>query len=66
MTESNEKSTTEDKKPKMSYKDMVKQQLEAKKNKQTTDNSTGGTLETKKMKSQQSKKVNNSHRKMGI
>lgn len=58
---------TEEQKPKVSFKDAIKQQLEAKKNKQADGTSVGGGIQqTKKMKSQQSKKVNNSHRKMGI
>jgi len=58
---------TEEKKVKISFKDMVKQQLELKKEKQNIDQVTGITnKKTGKMKSQQSKKVNNSHRKMGL
>lgn len=54
-------------KAKISLKDAVKQQLEAKKNK-TQSTKTGGNQiqQTPKMKSQQSKKVTQSSRKMGI
>ncbi len=67
MTDSNETKQTKNETPKMSFKDAVKQQLEAKKAKQTGSTSKSGAIQqTQKMKSQQSKKVNNSHRKMGI
>ncbi|MFD1928305.1 hypothetical protein ACFSFY_09555 [Sporosarcina siberiensis] len=67
MTDLDKTEQSSEKKTKVSFKDAIKQQLEAKKNNQSSENSvTSGTLETKKMKSQQSKKVNNSHRKMGI
>ena len=67
MTESKPTCESEVKKSKVSFKDAVKQQLEAKKSKQTGNNPVGGTTqETKKLKSQQAKKVNNSHRKMGV
>ncbi|HEX5564436.1 MAG TPA: hypothetical protein VFX34_05720 [Sporosarcina sp.] len=54
-------------KAKISLKDAVKQQLEAKKNK-TQSTKTGGNpiQQTPKMKSQQSKKVSQSRRKMGV
>ncbi|WP_438318897.1 hypothetical protein [Sporosarcina sp. FA9] len=67
MTELDKTEQSTEKKTKVSFKDAIKQQLEAKKNNQSAENSVNsGSLETKKMKSQQSKKVNNSHRKMGI
>ena len=52
---------------KISMQEAVKRQLEAKKN-QATDKQGGGNSsnETKKMKSQQTKKVNNTRRKMGV
>lgn len=52
---------------KVSLQEAVKRQLEAKKN-QAADKKGGGnaSLETKKMKSQQTKKVNNTRRKMGV
>lgn len=60
MTESNEAPK------KVSLQEAVKRQLEAKKN-QATGTQTGGngSLSTKKMKSQQTKKVSNNRRKMG-
>lgn len=60
MTESNEAPK------KVSLQEAVKRQLEAKKN-QAADKQSGGnaSLSTKKMKSQQSKKVSNNRRKMG-
>ncbi|MBE1556109.1 hypothetical protein [Sporosarcina limicola] len=67
MTESNETKSTEEQKTKASYKDIIKQQLEAKKNKQNAGNLiSGGVQQTKKMKSQQARKASNSHRKMGV
>lgn len=57
--------TTE--KKKISLKDAVKQQLEAKKNKTTAGKSVGNSIQqTQKMKSQQTKKVSQSRRKMGV
>ncbi len=60
MTESNEVPK------KVSLQEAVKRQLEAKKN-QSLDKQSGGSgsLATKKMKSQQTKKVSNNRRKMG-
>lgn len=60
MTESNEAPK------KVSLQEAVKRQLEAKKN-QASGKQSGGnaSLSTKKMKSQQSKKVSNNRRKMG-
>ncbi|WKA56137.1 hypothetical protein [Planococcus shixiaomingii] len=61
MTESNETPK------KVSLQEAVKRQLEAKKNQ--ASNSQGGanaSKETKKMKSQQTKKVSNTRRKMGV
>lgn len=52
---------------KMSLQEAVKRQLEAKKNQSAGKKGGGnGSLETKKMKSQQTKKVNNTRRKMGV
>lgn len=57
---------TEEKK-KISLKDAVKQQLEAKKNKTTAGKTAGNSIQqTPKMKSQQSKKVSQARRKMGV
>ncbi|MCM3743112.1 hypothetical protein M3193_03050 [Sporosarcina luteola] len=54
-------------KGKISLKDAVKQQLEAKKNKTQTAKTTGNPIQqTPKMKSQQAKKVTQSSRKMGV
>lgn len=54
-------------KGKISLKDAVKQQLEAKKNKTHSQKTKGNPIQqTPKMKSQQSKKVTQSSRKMGI
>lgn len=70
MTETNEPNeTTETEAPtkKLSLKEAMKQQLEAKKNKATENNTSGNpTQSTKKMKSQQTKKVSNTRRKMGV
>jgi hypothetical protein len=52
---------------KISLQEAVKRQLEAKKNQ--ASNKQGGNMgakETKKMKSQQTKKVSNTRRKMGV
>ncbi|MGI2326342.1 hypothetical protein [Planococcus sp. YIM B11945] len=61
MTESN------DAPKKISLQEAVKRQLEAKKN-QGAANQGGSNVskETKKMKSQQTKKVSNTRRKMGV
>ncbi len=54
-------------KAKISLKDAVKQQLEAKKNKTQSTKTKGNPIQqTPKMKSQQSKKVTQSSRKMGV
>ena len=54
-------------KKKMSLQDLVKQQLEAKKNNAGgTKGNLKGDTSTKKMKSQQSKKASNTRRKMGV
>ncbi|HSP23244.1 MAG TPA: hypothetical protein VLQ20_13055 [Planococcus sp. (in: firmicutes)] len=61
MTETNETPK------KVSLQEAVKRQLEAKKNQEA--NSKGGngaSKEEKKMKSQQTKKVSNTRRKMGV
>ena len=54
-------------KKKLSLQELVKQQLEAKKNKANggTNNLKGDTS-TKQMKSQQTKKTSNTRRKMGV
>ncbi|MDW0114788.1 hypothetical protein QT711_16450 [Sporosarcina saromensis] len=54
-------------KTKISLKDAVKQQLEAKKNKASVNKRTGNPIQQgPKMKSQQEKPVTQSSRKMGI
>ncbi|WML44458.1 hypothetical protein [Neobacillus sp. PS3-40] len=64
MTESNQ---SEQPKKKISLQDAIKQQLEAKKNNALADNSNSNMSQaTKKMKSQQSKKISNTRRKMGV
>lgn len=50
---------------KISMQEAVKRQLEAKKNQAASKQGGSGSLETKKMKSQQTKKVSNNRRKMG-
>lgn len=61
MTESNEAPK------KISLQEAVKRQLEAKKNQASNNQGGAGTSkETKKMKSQQTKKVSNTRRKMGV
>lgn len=61
MTESNEAPK------KVSLQEAVKRQLEAKKN-QAANNKGGSSMsaETKKLRSQQTKKVSNTRRKMGV
>ena len=63
MPEKNEEETT---KKKVSLKEAIQKQLEAKKNKTSNHNIKGGQAQSaKKMQSQQSKKVNSAPRKMG-
>ncbi|MDQ1146388.1 hypothetical protein QE429_003215 [Bacillus sp. SORGH_AS 510] len=58
---------TEDSKKKISLQEAMKQQLLNKKNKATSGNSNvNGSSATQKMRSQQTKKVSNSRRKMGV
>ncbi|WP_223587818.1 hypothetical protein [Neobacillus bataviensis] len=60
-------SSQETQKKKISLQEAMKQQLENKKNKAAADNATlNGSQATKKLKSQQTKKVSNSRRKMGV
>lgn len=52
---------------KVSLQELVKQQLENKKNKAANSkNSLNGDTSTKKMTSQQTKKTSNTRRKMGV
>lgn len=54
-------------KKKLSLQELVKQQLEAKKNQAgNSKNTLKGDTSTKKMKSQQTKKASNTRRKMGV
>lgn len=54
-------------KKKLSLQELVKQQLEAKKNNAANNKgSLKGDTSTKKMKSQQTKKTSNTRRKMGV
>ncbi|MEH7300090.1 hypothetical protein V7182_12705 [Neobacillus drentensis] len=58
---------TEETKKKVSLQEAMKQQLLNKKNKATAGNASSNNANaTQKMKSQQSKKVSNSRRKMGV
>lgn len=60
MTETNEPK-------KVSLQDLIKQQLENKKNQATGNKGAAkGDTSTKKMKSQQTKKTSNTRRKMGV
>jgi len=57
----------EEPKKKISLQEAMKQQLENKKNKAGAGVSTSSTTQSaKKMKSQQTKKVSNTRRKMGV
>ncbi|WP_066064708.1 hypothetical protein [Neobacillus soli] len=67
MSESNQPNTNEEPKKKISLQEAMKQQLENKKNKTAAGNSiSNGSQSAKKMQSQQTKKVSNSRRKMGV
>ncbi|CAM3045130.1 hypothetical protein FITA111629_00330 [Filibacter tadaridae] len=67
MTESNETNNAEEKKVKISFKDAVNQQLEAKKKKQTVAQKQGiANKQTKTMKSQKARTASSSHKKMGL
>jgi|GEM_PF-523209 len=66
MTENNETNQTEAPKKKMTLKEAMQQQLEAKKNQSAGNNVKGNSTQSaKKMQSQQTKKVSNTRRKMG-
>jgi hypothetical protein len=67
MSESNQTNTTEEPKKKISLQEAMKLQLENKKNKAAAGNSASNSGQAaKKMQSQQTKKVSNSRRKMGV
>jgi hypothetical protein len=64
MSENNQ---NEAPKKKMSLQEAMKQQLENKKNKAAAGNANlNNSQSTKKLRSQQTKKVSNSRRKMGV
>ncbi|MEH7073213.1 hypothetical protein [Neobacillus drentensis] len=67
MTESNQSNTQEETKKKISLQEAMKLQLQNKKNKSAGGNAGGNSsMATKKLQSQQTKKVSNSRRKMGV
>ncbi|WP_413300551.1 hypothetical protein AA0X95_18860 [Bacillus sp. 1P10SD] len=67
MSEINQTNQTEEPKKKISLQEAMKQQLLNKKNKSTSGNASSNNANaTQKMKSQQTKKVSNSRRKMGV
>jgi len=67
MSETNQTTQTEESKKKISLKEAMKQQLENKKNKSAAGiSSSTNTQSAKKLQSQQTKKVSNSRRKMGV
>ena len=66
MTENKETNEKEAPKKKMTLKEAMQKQLEAKKNLSTDNNAKGNAGQAgKKMQSQQTKKVSNTRRKMG-
>ena len=66
MTENKETNAQEEPKKKVSLKEIIQKQLEAKKNQIADNNSKGNSAQSaKKMKSQQAKKVSSARRKMG-
>jgi len=67
MSENNQTNQNEEPKKKMSLQEAMKQQLANKKNKAAAANNTQtGLPNSQKMKSQQTKKVSNTRRKMGV
>ena len=67
MTETNQPENVTEPKKKISLQDAIKQQLANKKNQSAMGHSSATNLQsTKKMQSQQTKKVSNSRRKMGV
>ncbi|MFK9090465.1 hypothetical protein [Bacillus salipaludis] len=67
MSESNQSNNNEEPKKKISLQEAMKQQLENKKNKSGLGNSISNNSQSaKKLRSQQTKKVSNSRRKMGV
>ncbi|MFJ7727688.1 hypothetical protein ACIQXV_16175 [Neobacillus sp. NPDC097160] len=67
MSESNQSQINEEPKKKISLQEAMKQQLENKKNKSGAGTSISNNSQSaKKLRSQQTKKVSNSRRKMGV
>ncbi|MGG1674485.1 hypothetical protein ACIFOT_01920 [Neobacillus sp. NRS-1170] len=67
MSESNQVNPAETQKKKISLQEAMKQQLENKKSKAAAGSGNmSGSQATKKLTSQQTKKVSNSRRKMGV
>lgn len=67
MTEINHSDEIETTKKKVSLQEVLRKQLESKKNQNSTNKSNSAqTQTTKKMKSQQTKKTNNQHRRTGV
>jgi hypothetical protein len=67
MSDSNQTNTNEEPKKKISLQEAMKLQLANKKNKAAAGNSGSPSSQaTKKLQSQQTKKVSNSRRKMGV
>ncbi|WP_017379561.1 hypothetical protein [Paenisporosarcina sp. TG-14] len=67
MTENNETTQQDVPKKKLSLKEAMQKQLEAKKNQTSDNNAKGSTSKSSKvMQSQQTKKVSNTRRKMGV
>jgi hypothetical protein len=67
MSDTNQTNANEEPKKKISLQEAMKQQLQNKKNKSAAGNSgSNNSMETKKLQSQQTKKVSNSRRKMGV
>ena len=66
MTENHETNEQDAPKKKISLKEAMQKQLEAKKNQTADNNKKGSSIQTaKKMQSQQAKKVSSARRKMG-
>jgi len=67
MSDSNKTNPQEEPKKKISLQEAMKLQLENKKNKSAAGNlGSNNSQATKKLQSQQTKKVSNSRRKMGV
>ena len=67
MTEINHSDEIETPKKKVSLQEVLRKQLESKKNQNSANKSNSAqTQTTKKMKSQRTKKTNNQHRRTGV